>query len=73
MGLIEDVMSGFMNDRDKKTQTKDVTSTSGYNQNTAIVGTSFSGSSKISEEEALSISSDILLEPLKDVPTMAVF
>ena len=57
MGLIEDVMSGFMNDRNKKTQTKDVTSTSGYNQNTAIVGTSFSGSSKISEEEALSISS----------------
>ena len=57
MGLIEDVMSGFMNDRNKKTQNKDVTSTSGYNQNTAIVGTSFSGSSKISEEEALSISS----------------
>ena len=57
MGLIEDVMSGFMNDRNKKTQNKDVTSTSGYNQNTAIVGTSFGGSSKISEEEALSISS----------------
>lgn len=57
MGLIEDVMSGFMNDRNKKTQTKDVASTSGYNQNTAIVGTSFSGSSKISEEDALSISS----------------
>lgn len=57
MGLIEDVMSGFMNDKNKKTQSKDATSTSGYNQNTAIVGTSFSGSSKISEEDALSISS----------------
>ena len=57
MGLIEDVMSGFMNDRNKKTQSKDVTSTSGYTQNTAIVGTSFGGSSNISEEEALSISS----------------
>lgn len=57
MGLIEDVMSGFMNDKNKKTQSKDTTSTSGYNQNTAIVGTSFSGSSKISEEDALSISS----------------
>lgn len=57
MGLIEDVMSGFMNDKNKKTQSKDATSTSDYNQNTAIVGTSFSGSSKISEEDALSISS----------------
>lgn len=57
MGLIEDVMSGFMNDKNKKTQSKDATNASGYNQNTAIVGTSFSGSSKISEEDALSISS----------------
>src|SRR5699024_9010944 len=50
-------MSGFMNARNKKTETKDVTSTSGYNQNKAIVGTCVSASSKISEEEALSISS----------------
>ena len=56
MGLVEDMMNGFMNNRNKKEQENNTNQYSST-QNTAIVGTSFSGSSKISEEEALSISS----------------
>lgn len=56
MGLVEDMMNGFMNNRNKKVQENNTNQYSST-QNTAIVGTSFSGSSKISEEEALSISS----------------
>lgn len=55
MGLVEDMMNGFMNNRNKKEQ-QNINQYSST-QNTAIVGTSFSGSSKISEEDALSISS----------------
>lgn len=56
MGLVEDMMNGFMNNRNKKEQENNTNQYSST-QNTAIVGTSFSGSSKISEEDALSISS----------------
>ena len=56
MGLVEDMMNGFMNNRNKKVQENNTNQYSST-QNTAIVGTSFSGSSKISEEDALSISS----------------
>lgn len=56
MGLIEEVMNGFMDNRKKEKDNSPSTSTY-KTQNTAIIGTSFAGSSKIDEESALSISS----------------
>lgn len=57
MGLVEDMMNGFMSNRNKKTTASDTQSQYNSTQNTAIIGTSSGGSSKISEEDALSISS----------------
>lgn len=57
MGLVEDMMNGFMSDRNKKAQKNESPSPQNSTQNTAIIGTTFGGSSKISEEDALSISS----------------
>ena len=42
MGLVEDMMNGFMNNRNKKEQENNTNQYSST-QNTAIVGTSFSG------------------------------
>lgn len=53
MGVLDDVINSFANNRQKNNKQSYVSD----NRNSAIVGTSFGGSSKISEEEALSISS----------------
>lgn len=54
MGLIDSVIDGLMDDRRKRLN---ATTTNTNRLNTAIVGTSMGSSSKISEEDALSISS----------------
>lgn len=54
MGIIEDVVTGFMNNRQKQ---DNQTQSYGNVNNTTIIGTASGGSSKIQEETALSISS----------------
>lgn len=55
MGIVEDIMNGFMDNR--KNQNQNQQQTYGNVNNTAIIGTVSGGSSKIDENVALSISS----------------